>query len=79
MVLLILMGSFEAILVWFLTYDPFALGGPTWVKRATTWGEGVELTLILNLSDYKKANSPLIFFGLNFQFSEETNISKYLI
>lgn len=57
--------------MWFLTYDPFALGGPTRAKRATTWGEGVELTLILNLFDYKKANVPLFFFCLNFQFLEE--------
>lgn len=42
MILLILTGSLEAILVWFLTYDPFALGGPTRAKPAATWGEGVE-------------------------------------
>lgn len=61
MILHILMGSFEAISVWFLTYDPFALGGPTRAKRTTTWGEEVELTLILNLSDNKIANVPFIF------------------
>lgn len=65
--MLILIGSFEAILVWFLTYDLFALGGPTRAKRAATWGEGVELTLILNLSKKRMRYS----FCLNFQFLEE--------